>query len=159
MKKPELDLIQEKNYLHNKIQSYIVANKEKILEPHIGKIINLEIEKPLLTGNYLQGIIDIRAVGEKGTANIEIKSYLYDAAGAIAQLNLYEKFSPSTKKIIATILSENDINKLGGEKDEVSQVKWVPLKELKDYDWAFDHYKIIRRIWKKIPWWKKLWNI
>lgn len=102
----------------------------------------------------------MREVFEETTVKVNERKIHVDSIQTTPYVNVTIRFRAllNSKKDNLDI-SENDINKLGGEKDEVSQVKWVPLKELKDYDWAFDHYKIIRRIWKKIPWWKKLWNI
>lgn len=35
---------------------------------------------------------------------------------------------------------------IGGEKDEVDEVKWIPLNEIYNYDWAFDHKEIIENL-------------
>lgn len=32
----------------------------------------------------------------------------------------------------------------GGEKDEVEEVKWIPLKDLTRYRWAFNHLNLIQ---------------
>ena len=36
------------------------------------------------------------------------------------------------------------------EKNEVSDVKWIPINELDNYEWAFNHKMIINEIIKKI---------
>ena len=36
----------------------------------------------------------------------------------------------------------------GGEEDEVEEIKWIPLEEINDYDWAFDHDKVIGNAFK-----------
>lgn len=33
-----------------------------------------------------------------------------------------------------------------GEKDEVNEVKWIPITKIDDYMWAFDHKKLIKEI-------------
>lgn len=37
-----------------------------------------------------------------------------------------------------------DSNSRGGEEQEVDAVKWIPISEMNDYDWAFDHDIIIK---------------
>lgn len=32
------------------------------------------------------------------------------------------------------------------EKDEVSNIRWIPVNEIDKYDWAFNHKKLIREI-------------
>lgn len=36
--------------------------------------------------------------------------------------------------------------KLGGEKDEVADVQWIPIEDVKNHDWAFGHKKLIDTI-------------
>lgn len=55
-----------------------------------------------------------------------------------------------TKSDEKTIL-ENALNNLGGEKNEVEEAKWISLKDIDNYAWAFGHDILIKRIWKKIP--------
>ena len=33
-----------------------------------------------------------------------------------------------------------------GEKNEVEEVKWINIKELDDYKWAFDHKQRLKEI-------------
>lgn len=35
---------------------------------------------------------------------------------------------------------------LGGEKNEVDDVKWIPIKDIDKYEWAFNHKDIINEI-------------
>lgn len=44
------------------------------------------------------------------------------------------------------IPSLEEIQKLGGEKDEVSEVKWIPFDEVSNYDWAFNHDNIMAEV-------------
>lgn len=37
-----------------------------------------------------------------------------------------------------------DSNSRGGEEQEVDAVKWIPVSEMNNYDWAFDHDIIIK---------------
>ena len=37
-----------------------------------------------------------------------------------------------------------------GEENEVSSVKWIPLTEIENYKWAFNHYQILKNIRKNI---------
>lgn len=37
-----------------------------------------------------------------------------------------------------------DSNSRGGEEQEVDAVKWIPISEINNYDWAFDHDIIIK---------------
>lgn len=37
------------------------------------------------------------------------------------------------------------IKTLGGEPDEVAQVKWINVKDAKNYDWAFEHERLIEK--------------
>lgn len=34
----------------------------------------------------------------------------------------------------------------GGEKDEVDSVKWIPVDEIDDYEWAFNHKATIKKL-------------
>ena len=38
---------------------------------------------------------------------------------------------------------ESDTNKLKGEKDEVSEIKWIPINEIENYKWAFHHKELL----------------
>ena len=47
----------------------------------------------------------------------------------------------------AAVLSSSDIKKVeaeGGEEDEVSEVAWISEDELDNYEWAFNHLRIIK---------------
>lgn len=35
------------------------------------------------------------------------------------------------------------------EKDEVEEIKWIPLCNIKNYMWAFDHDEVIERLFKR----------
>lgn len=35
-----------------------------------------------------------------------------------------------------------------GEKDEVEAIGWIPLKDVDNYDWAFNHKQILKEIFK-----------
>lgn len=45
--------------------------------------------------------------------------------------------------ILKDVISPDPIN---GEENEVSEVKWIPINEIDDYDWAFNHNIIVREI-------------
>lgn len=45
-----------------------------------------------------------------------------------------------------TTLTNNIFNNRGGEENEVSDVKWIPVDELDNYQWAFGHGSIIKKI-------------
>jgi 8-oxo-dGTP pyrophosphatase MutT (NUDIX family) len=34
---------------------------------------------------------------------------------------------------------------LGGEENEVDEIKWIPLDEINNYEWAFSHADLIRK--------------
>jgi ADP-ribose pyrophosphatase YjhB (NUDIX family) len=38
----------------------------------------------------------------------------------------------------------SDSESRGGEKDEVRDVKWIPISEINNYQWAFNHLELIR---------------
>lgn len=38
------------------------------------------------------------------------------------------------------------LQKPHGEENEVSSVKWIPLNEIDNYKWAFNHYDVLRRL-------------
>ena len=38
----------------------------------------------------------------------------------------------------------------GSEKDEVSNIKWIPINNTSDYDWAFNHPSLIREIYNSV---------
>lgn len=40
---------------------------------------------------------------------------------------------------------KREFQKPHGEENEVSSVKWIPLNEIDNYKWAFNHYDILRR--------------
>ena len=37
------------------------------------------------------------------------------------------------------------------EQDEVEDVRWIPVKELNKYEWAFNHDKLILDVLHKVP--------
>jgi ADP-ribose pyrophosphatase YjhB (NUDIX family) len=41
-------------------------------------------------------------------------------------------------------LPEVSVGNFGGEKDEVSEVKWIKLSDIENYKWAFNHIDIIK---------------
>lgn len=41
---------------------------------------------------------------------------------------------------------ENIKNLQGGEVNEVSAIKWIPIDEIDDYQWAFNHKDIIKQV-------------
>lgn len=43
-------------------------------------------------------------------------------------------------------LQEINIKPIGGEDNEVEEVKWIDIRKLNNYKWAFNHNKIIERI-------------
>ena len=47
------------------------------------------------------------------------------------------------------------VNKTGGEENEVDSVKWIPIDELDNYKWAFNHRKTIEKYAPK-KWKRKL---
>lgn len=59
----------------------------------------------------------------------------------------YAVLSKSEDKMIL----DDALNNLGGEPNEVEKARWIPLKEIDKYTWAFGHEILIKRIWKKIP--------
>ena len=44
---------------------------------------------------------------------------------------------------------EVSVSDRGGEVNEVEQVKWIPIKDISNYKWAFNHDKIITEMIKK----------
>lgn len=48
-----------------------------------------------------------------------------------------------------TILTDNIYDNRGGEENEVADVKWIPIDELDNYQWAFDHKNIIKKIYEQ----------
>lgn len=42
----------------------------------------------------------------------------------------------------------NHIGSTGGEQDEVEDRKWIPIQDYKNYDWAFNHEKVIEDLIK-----------
>jgi hypothetical protein len=45
------------------------------------------------------------------------------------------------------------------EKDEVENIRWIKVKDISGYEWAFEHDKIIKYVFNKfinIPWYKKM---
>lgn len=53
---------------------------------------------------------------------------------------------PETPMPLMFDMSEHQIE--GGEEDEVSDIKWIPLNEIGNYKWAFNHVNIIKTIVK-----------
>ena len=53
------------------------------------------------------------------------------------------------------------VNREGGEENEVDSVKWIPVDDIDNYDWAFNHKKTTKLYapswWKRrlIEWWYK----
>ena len=44
------------------------------------------------------------------------------------------------------------------EKDEVANIRWIPIDEIEDYKWAFNHNDLIKftfNTFVNIPWWKR----
>ena len=40
----------------------------------------------------------------------------------------------------------SQVKPIGGEDNEVEEVKWIDIRKLNNYKWAFNHNKIIERI-------------
>ena len=46
------------------------------------------------------------------------------------------------------------------EPGEVEEAKWIPISQLKNYKWAYQHYTkiiVVYDTFVNIPWYKKLW--
>ena len=55
--------------------------------------------------------------------------------------NVTARFYTTLDSIVTTSNSEN-------EDEETSDIQWIPIKELNNYNWAFNHDKIITHILK-----------
>lgn len=44
----------------------------------------------------------------------------------------------------------NKCTPVGGEDDEVEEVKWIPVDEISNYQWTFNHEHTISKLWKLI---------
>lgn len=56
------------------------------------------------------------------------------------------------------ILHWSNFSKDHMEPNEVSDIKWIPIKDINEYPWAFGHRDLILEIYNKrinIPFWKK----
>lgn len=123
MNKNELILIQEKNYIHNKIQTYIKRHKEELFKEDFGDDLQIETEVPLFSGTYNQGTVDAIINGSKGKAIVEVKSYLYDTSGCIRQLKIYKHLIKADKLYLVTILDET--------KDETDLIELLESENIK----------------------------
>ena len=51
------------------------------------------------------------------------------------------------------LFAKAELNKNGGEENEVDDIKWIPVDEIDMYDWAFGHEETIREVmpgkWKR----------
>lgn len=55
--------------------------------------------------------------------------------------NVTARFYTSLNSIVSTSNSDN-------EEEETSDIQWIPIKELNNYDWAFNHDRILTHILK-----------
>lgn len=53
-----------------------------------------------------------------------------------------------TVRFYSFVLNPTKSDFTGGEENEVSEIKWIPVNELYKYDWAFNHDDIISNIVK-----------
>lgn len=53
-----------------------------------------------------------------------------------------------TARFIAKVYDKENVTlwPIGGEEDEVEEVKWIPLCNIDEYSWAFNHYSILREL-------------
>ena len=45
---------------------------------------------------------------------------------------------------------DTNAEKRGGESGEVSEIQWIPIKNINNYKWAFDHDKLINNLVYKL---------
>lgn len=43
----------------------------------------------------------------------------------------------------------------GGEENEVEDCEWIPIDDIDDYEWAFNHADLIPKMFKKLTWLEK----
>lgn len=101
-----------------------------------------------------------RETFEETTIKINPKKMNFTGVQTIPYVNVtLQYYSVLNSKKDDTFIDHNDMGMVGGEKDEVADIKWIPLKHLNEYNWAYGHQELIRKIWKKIPFRKKLMNL
>lgn len=56
-----------------------------------------------------------------------------------------------TLRYSATLLLDKlpKFGKTSGEENEVTDIKWIPLKDFRKYKWAFNHYDIVKNLYKE----------
>lgn len=57
-------------------------------------------------------------------------------------------------KILPEAKTTENFDPTLGEKDEVRTIRWIPIKEIKDYDWAFGHDLLIRNLAYNLELWE-----
>lgn len=102
-----------------------------------------------------------REVYEETTLYIDPKKYKFAAVQTEPELcnngNVSLRYIAVLNPIDDdTFIDTEYLNQTGGEKNEVDSCKWIPIKDLKKYNWAFDHAESIPWAFKKIPLWKRL---
>lgn len=55
---------------------------------------------------------------------------------------------------IANQSTKRDVSE-GGEANEVEDCKFIPLDNIDEYDWAFNHFDLIPKMFKKLTWLEK----
>ena len=55
-----------------------------------------------------------------------------------------------TLRYRAFITSIKEVPLTGGEENEVAEIKWIPINEIDNYTWAFNHNQIIKSIYNDI---------
>lgn len=51
--------------------------------------------------------------------------------------------------VLKTCCDDIETNASNAEKNEVKNIKWIPITEISNYEWAFDHDNLINQIFNK----------
>lgn len=64
--------------------------------------------------------------------------------------NVTMRFIGAIDREVADLTTGKLVN--GGEQDEVDEIKWMTLKEINNYEWAFNHKELIEEAFKTVIW-------
>ena len=72
-----------------------------------------------------------------------------DEPGSDKRQNISHRFLV----ILSDTIDKYEFSKKNNEKDEVGEIKWIPVSKIDDYKWAFGHNEIIKRFYHmKLKW-------
>lgn len=99
------------------------------------------------------GYIDYDETGEEAVCREVMEETGYTITSEVPKFVEVETSPKANKQNItlryAALVSRESlfrVKPIGGEDNEVEKVKWIDIRNLNDYEWAFSHDKIVERV-------------